>query len=129
MQWLVVGVVSFLSGVTASMGLGGGFVLLIYLTAFADMPQLDAQFINLIFFLPIAVISLYCHFKNDLVEKRVILPSVLTGIVGVLGGVALAKYLGNEHLTKIFAIFLLFIGVRELFFGEKAKSLENLNKK
>ncbi len=129
MEWLVTGIVSLLSGVTASMGLGGGFVLLIYLTAFADVPQMDAQFINLVFFLPIAVISLYCHKKNGLVEKKVILPSVLTGIAGVLGGVTLAKFLGNEYLTKIFAIFLLFIGVRELFFREKAKSLENFQKK
>ena len=57
MGYLVVGVVSLLSGVTASMGLGGGFVLLIYLTAFANVPQMEAQLINLIFFLPIGALS------------------------------------------------------------------------
>ena len=129
MGFIVTGVVSLLSGVTASMGLGGGFVLLIYLTAFADMPQMDAQFINLIFFLPIALISLYCHNKNGLIEKKVILPSVITGILGVLLGVTMANYFGNEILRKIFAIFLLFIGSKELFFSKKEKSSENFQKK
>ncbi len=122
MSLIITGIVSLLSGVTASMGLGGGFVLLIYLTAFADMPQMDAQFINLIFFLPIAAISLYCHFRNSLIKKEVILPSVITGVLGVLLGVTLANYFGNEILRKIFAVFLLFIGVRELFFGGKEKN-------
>lgn len=119
MDWIMIAVVSLLSGITASMGLGGGFVLLIYLTAFAGMPQMEAQWVNLIFFLPIGALSLWFHKKNDLIVKEAILPSVVTGIAGVAAGVAAAKFLGNERLTKIFAVFLLFIGLKELFFREK----------
>lgn len=54
MDWIIIGIVAFLTGITASMGLGGGFILVIYLTIFAQMPQLAAQGVNLIFFLPIA---------------------------------------------------------------------------
>ena len=32
MQYLLIGIVSLLSGLTASLGLGGGFILVIYLT-------------------------------------------------------------------------------------------------
>ena len=122
MDWIIIAAVSLLSGITASMGLGGGFVLLIYLTAFAGMPQMEAQWVNLIFFLPIGALSLWFHKKNNLIVKEAIWPSVLTGVAGVAAGVAAAKFLGNERLTKIFAVFLLFIGLKELFFREKKEN-------
>ena len=73
MDWIIIGIVAFLTGITASMGLGGGFILVIYLTIFAQMPQLAAQGVNLIFFLPIAAFSLIFHIKNKMIEKSVIL--------------------------------------------------------
>ena len=47
-------VIGFLTGIMASMGLGGGFVLVVWLTLFADVQQRTAQGINVLFFLPIA---------------------------------------------------------------------------
>ena len=41
-----------LSGVIGAMGLGGGGVLIIYLTLFLGMEQGIAQGVNLIFFIP-----------------------------------------------------------------------------
>ena len=49
---------AFLTGIFASMGLGGGMVLIVYLTVFAGFSQIAAQGINLVFFIPIAIISL-----------------------------------------------------------------------
>lgn len=120
-DWLVIGLVSFFTGVTASMGLGGGFVLLIYLTAFAGVPQLEAQGINLIFFLPIAALSLIFHAKNKLIEKQPLLPTILTGVLGVVLGVFLAGVLGSKWLSKLFALFILFVGLRELFHKKPRK--------
>lgn len=57
---------AFLTGVFASMGLGGGMVLIVYLTVFAGFSQLAAQGINLVFFIPIAIISLVLHTKTSL---------------------------------------------------------------
>ena len=122
MDWLIIAAVSLLSGIAASMGLGGGFILLVYLTAFAGMPQMEAQWVNLIFFLPIGGLSLYLHKKNGLIVKAAVLPSVLTGVAGVALGVAAAKFLGDERLRKAFAVFLLFIGLKELFFREKKET-------
>ena len=64
MSFFVIAIVSFATGVFASLGLGGGMVLIIYLTVFAGMPQIQAQGINLIFFVPIAIISIIIHNKN-----------------------------------------------------------------
>ncbi len=120
MEWLLTGIIAFLTGITASMGLGGGFILVIYLTIFAQIPQLAAQGINLVFFLPIAAVSLVFHIKNKMIEKSVILPSVLFGVIGVLGGVWVANTLGSNGLQKIFAGFVLLIGIRELITAFKA---------
>ena len=45
------------SGIIGGMGLGGGAVLIIYLTVFSDVDQLKAQGINLLFFIPIALLA------------------------------------------------------------------------
>ena len=50
-------IAAFFAAVLGSLGMGGGGVLLIYLTVFQNMAQLDAQGMNLLFFLPIAALS------------------------------------------------------------------------
>ena len=57
---------AFLTGIFASLGLGGGMILILYMTIFAGYTQLDAQGINLIFFIPIALLSLIIHTKSKL---------------------------------------------------------------
>lgn len=115
MGLVIAGAVSLLAGAAAAMGLGGGFVLLVYLTVFAQVPQMEAQWINLIFFLPIGGLALIFHAKNRLIEKKAVLPAVLAGLAGAAGGAALAHFLGNEALTRVFAVFLAVIGGKELF--------------
>ena len=44
-------IIGLLSGAAASMGFGGGFVLIIYLTVFLNIDQITAQGVNLLFFL------------------------------------------------------------------------------
>ena len=51
-------IIGLLSGVAASMGFGGGFVLIIYLTVFLNIDQITAQGVNLLFFLPVALVSI-----------------------------------------------------------------------
>ena len=75
---------AFLTGIFASMGLGGGMVLIVYLTVFAGFSQLAAQGINLVFFIPIAIISLVLHTKNKLVEWKKAVPAVLWGTAAVI---------------------------------------------
>ena len=49
------------SGILGSMGLGGGAVLVIYLSLFTETKQLTAQGINLLFFIPIAAVSVIIY--------------------------------------------------------------------
>ena len=108
-------VVGFLTGVLASMGLGGGFILVVWLTIFEDMPQRAAQGVNLLFFLPIAFISLIFHLKNHLVNTALVKKTALGGLLGAVIGTYGAQLIDNGLLRKLFALFLLAFGLRELF--------------
>lgn len=113
---------AFLTGIFASMGLGGGMVLIVYLTVFAGFSQLLAQGINLVFFIPIAIISLVLHTKNKLVEWKKAVPAVLWGTATVIISAWLANRIEQSLLSKAFGIFLILMGLKELFFkGEKHK--------
>ena len=108
-------IAAFLTGIFASLGVGGGMILIIYLTVFAGFDQLAAQGINLVYFIPIAALSVFLHSRNDLIEWKKIIPSVITGIVFAAMGTMAAKYIGSPGLKKIFAVFILLIGIKELF--------------
>ena len=108
-------VVGALSGVIASMGLGGGFVLLIWLTLHDGMHQRQAQGVNLLFFLPIALISVVMHLRSGLIDKRLVLAMIPGGVAGAVLGALASQMVGNDILRKIYAVFLLFFGLRELF--------------
>jgi len=116
---IVTMIIGLLSGLTAAMGLGGGFVLLIYLTVFAGMDQLQAQGINLLFFLPIAILSIVIHLKNKLIDFQPLIPSIIFGAIGVFIGALLAFHLPVFWLSKFFAVFILVIGLKETFFSKK----------
>ncbi len=115
-------IAAFLTGIFASLGVGGGMILIIYLTVFGGFDQISAQGINLIYFIPIALLAVIIHSKNGLIRWRVILPSILTGAVFAAAGTFAASYIGSPWLKKIFAVFILLIGVKELFSKTKKKS-------
>ncbi|MCL1831304.1 MAG: sulfite exporter TauE/SafE family protein [Oscillospiraceae bacterium] len=116
----------FLAGATASMGLGGGFILIIYLSFFENISQSQAGGINLLFFLPIALVAALMHFKNGLIEKKLLPIIAAAGVAGAIGGSLLMYVLDEGLLRKLFAGLLLIVGAKELF-GKSAhkKSADN----
>ena len=58
--------IGFITGVLSGFGVGGGTLLLIWLTAFEGLEQTQAQGINLIYFLPCAALALVSHVRNGL---------------------------------------------------------------
>lgn len=113
--------VGFLTGIAASMGLGGGFILILYLTLLAGVPQLEAQGVNLLFFLPIALFSMFLHTKSGLIEWKKLPFAAGAGIVGAALGTALGALLGDTALRKLFAGLLLLVALRELFHRKDRK--------
>lgn len=119
---------AFFTGIFASLGVGGGMILIIYLTVFGGFDQLAAQGINLIYFIPIAALSVIIHSKNMLIEWRKIVPSIIIGIAFAAAGTYAAEHIGSPALKKIFAVFILFIGVKELLFSKSTNSFSEKEK-
>lgn len=105
---------ALLSGVAGAMGLGGGSVLLIYLTLMEALPQSVAQGINLIFFLPCAAVALIFHIRAGLLRTKILLP-ILLGLLGAAAGVGLSGLIAETLLRKIFAALVLGLGIQALF--------------
>lgn len=115
MSRYMTGLISFIAAALGALGMGGGGILVLYLTAYAKMDQLAAQGINLVFFVPVAVVALLIHHGNRLVAWKTALLCILLGSIGVYLGVNLAMLIGSQLLSKLFGGFLLIIGLRELF--------------
>ena len=117
-----------LSGIIGGMGLGGGAVLLIYLTVFAEVPQLTAQGINLIFFIPIGLLAVIVYsFKKQIKWKKALLIA-LGGIIGAFIGISAVKLIGSDITGKIFAFLLIFLGLKEVFSKSPLKKGEKNDK-
>lgn len=113
--WLPALLTGTVTGVLSGFGVGGGSLLLIYMTSFAGLEQTLAQGINLLYFLPTAGAALPNHFKNGYIVKKAAVPAVLAGLIGTGLAAWIATALETELLRKCFGVFLLYIGLRELF--------------
>jgi len=114
-------IAGLLAGIIGAMGLGGGGVLLIYLTVFAGIQQIEAQGINLIFFLPCAVTAIIIYSKKSLIKWRIVLPYAIFGILGTIIGSFLTDIIGGQTLQTVFGAGLLLLGIKELFFKQNKK--------
>ncbi len=110
---------AFLSGILGAMGLGGGGVLIIYLTALLGIEQMKAQGINLIFFIPIAVLSVAIYLKRGQIKLKPLLPYILAALPGAVLGTTLGGLLGNGLLHKLFGVALILLGLKEFFSKSK----------
>ena len=114
LSWMFALVIGLLTGILSGFGIGGGTILMIYLTALASFPQKIAQGINLLYFIPTAAAALILHNKNHQLEWRAVLPAALCGCVTAAGFSLLAMGMDFTLLRRLFGIFLLFTGISEL---------------
>ena len=112
-------IASFFSGLLGSMGFGGGGILILYLTLALNYAHVTSQGVNLIFFVPCAIIGLILHARHGMLNFKRIIPYLLAAIPGVILGLYLTNIITSAWLSKIFGCILLFLGIRELFFNYK----------
>lgn len=103
------------AGVLGGMGMGGGTLLIPLLTIFCGAGQHTSQAVNLISFIPMAIVALLIHFKNGLVKTeglwKIIVPAVLFAVTGSF----LSKLADGDLLRKIFGGFLILLSVVQFF--------------
>lgn len=105
-------------GFLGGMGMGGGTLLIPILTIFLKCSQHLAQAVNLISFIPMAVVALVLHFKNGLIEKKGILYVIIPALLLAVAGSLIASKLDEKLLSKIFGGFLLGLSILQ-FFSDK----------
>lgn len=110
----------FFSGVVSGMGIGGGVILIPLLAIFLHMKQQPAQGINLFYFLPTAAAALVIHIKNKQIAFRPALTLMACAIPGAAIGSWIAVALAPGILRKLFAVFLLLMGLHELLIKKEA---------
>ena len=112
---------STLLGFLSGLGVGGGSLLMLWLTIVLGFPQDMARGINLLFFLPAALTSCLFRWKQGKLNLKTALPAVLSGCAAAIGFTWLSGRIDTGLLRKGFGILLLFTGLRELFYKGKAR--------
>ena len=97
------------------MGLGGGAVLIIYLSLFTETEQLTAQGINLLFFIPIATIAVIIYSNKKQIKWQLVLKLAAWGLIGSACGLFTVNFLGGELTSKLFGALLVVLGFFEIF--------------
>lgn len=123
MIWLFL--VGLISGIISGMGIGGGVILIPALTLIFGFEQKIAQNINLLYFIPTAIIAIFVHSKNKTIEKQGLFKIIIFGIIGAIFGSIIAINLNGEILRKIFGWFLLIMGISEILEKEKGQNNGN----
>ena len=103
-----------ISGIIAGMGMGGGTFLIPVLTLIFSFAQKEAQGINLLAFLPMAIVCLIIHFKNKLVNLKIGIPIVIVGVIFSVIGAFIANSIPNNNLRLYFGFFLILVGIWQL---------------
>ena len=115
----VVLIVGTAMGFLTGLGIGGGSLLILWLTMVVDMDPVTARAINLLFFLPSAIIACFFRWRQGLIPWKIIFPAIIAGAVSA----ALFSWLGSRLdvslLKKLFGGLLILTGLRELFYKGK----------
>lgn len=112
------GVFGFLAGI----GVGGGSLLVLWLTVVLGTDPETARSINLLFFIPSALIACFFRWKQNVLKWKAVLPAIAAGCLSA----ALFSWLGTGMdtglLKKLFGGLLIITGLRELFYRQKKAS-------
>lgn len=110
-------VLGFLSG----LGTGGGSLLILWLTLILGMEQAQARAINLLFFIPSALIACLFRLRQGRLDIKKVLPAIAAGSASAAIFSYFSANWDTEILQKLFGFLLLFTGLRELLYQSKER--------
>ena len=111
--------IGILLGYLAGLGIGGGTLLILWITFVEKMTQADARAINLMFFIVSAGVVTASRFKKGTLDLKKLLPAILAGCAAAAAGSFLSTKMDIQILRPMFGIILLICGIRELFYRPK----------
>lgn len=102
---------AFAVALLCGLGVGGGGLFIVYLTLAAGFGQIEAQGINLIFFMSAAIASLILHIKKRRLKLRFLLYLSICGAVGAIAGSLCTVIADPEFIRKVFGACLMLAGI------------------
>lgn len=106
-------------GVLAGLGIGGGTVLVLWLTLVLNEDAGIAAGINLMFFIAAAgAVSIY-RWRKGTLHIKAVLPAIIAGCITATAASLLRGQIDEELARKGFGVLLLFTGAKELLYRPK----------
>ncbi len=117
--------IGIVSGIVGGLGMGGGTILILFLSVFLAVEQHVAQSTNIIFFVPTAISAIAVNLKHKNIDLKVGIPICLWGILGAFIGAYISMKMNVSILRKCFGGFLIFIAIYQMYEYIKEKKRHN----
>lgn len=111
--------VGVIFGGLSALGVGGGSLLMLWLTLVLGAEQEYARLMNLMFFIPCALVASIFRWKQAKLDWKLVLTAVAAGCLGSVLGNLWRQGLDLELLRKIFGVLFVICGIRELCYRPK----------
>lgn len=106
-------------GGLSGLGVGGGSLLMLWLTLVMGAEQEFARLMNLMFFIPCALITSIFRWRQGDLDLKLVAIAVAAGCAGAVLGNLWRQNLDLELLRKFFGALFVVCGIRELFYRPK----------
>ena len=109
-------IIGILLGFLAGLGVGGGSLLILWLTLFLGIDAETARAINLMFFITAAGSVSFFRWRQGVLQIRVIIPAMISGCIAAMAFSVLSQWIDQTLVKRLFGSLLLITGFRELFY-------------
>lgn len=102
-------------------GVGGGIIIVPALIFFLGFTQKMAQGTSLgILLLPVGILGVFQYYKQGYVDMRVVIVISLGFLIGSFFGSKIALALPQETVKKVFAVLMIVVAIKMMFFDKNA---------
>lgn len=112
-----------IGSVLAGMGVGGGSIFVLLLNLFSLSEHRASIVYNLLMFIAVGITATISNIKSKNFDKQIFLKLIFCTIAFAILGVITSKFIDEKNLKLYFNIFILILGVYEIF-----SSLKNMKK-
>jgi uncharacterized protein len=102
---------------SALFGVGGGIVMVPFMTIALDMSQHAAEGTSLLVIVPTAIAGVLAHRRLQRISTRLVVLLGVGGMAGSFAGASLALEIDGDNLEKLFGALVIGVGVRLLWSG------------
>ena len=114
-EFIISFIAAAITGILSAWGIGGGTLLIVFMTVIQGLSHTEAGGINLLYFIPTSSAALYSHIKNGFIDKKAFIFAVIPGVITAVSLSYFSKMIDPSIIKKLFGFFLIAIGIREFF--------------